>query len=140
LPAYVACQGSLVTDELRRPLVNYVRLQSRAVHALIDLGNPKLEPIWDPQPGDVLFIPGAAWSQPDSAPMLRTAREIHGVRVAVLIHDIIPVRRPEWCDPQNVKVFRTWIESMLPLYDMIFSNSRATAEEVLDYARLRNST
>jgi glycosyltransferase involved in cell wall biosynthesis len=72
--------------------------------------------------------------------MVRAAREIHGVRVAVLIYDIIPVRRPEWCDRQHAEVFRLWIDSMLPLCDRILSISRASADEVLDYARLQNLT
>jgi glycosyltransferase involved in cell wall biosynthesis len=170
----------LIPERLRFPLVNFVRLQARAIYALIDLGvaviraflalirwvmrggrrapqacavEPKVEempvlpehesdlaPVWDPRPGDVLFIPGAAWFHPDYAQMVRAAREIHGVRAAVLIYDIIPVRRPEWCDRQHAEIFRIWIDSMLPLCDRLLSISRASADEVLDYARLRNLT
>jgi glycosyltransferase involved in cell wall biosynthesis len=169
----------LIPERLRFPLVNFMRLQARAIYALFDMGVavsraflalirwairggrcarperalepevvdtpvlPKpesdLAPVWDPRPGDVLFVPGAAWYHPDYARMLRKARE-HGVRVAVLVHDIIPLRRPEWCGPQHVEAFRTWIESILPLCDTIFSNSRATAEEVQDYALLHDLT
>jgi glycosyltransferase involved in cell wall biosynthesis len=170
----------LIPERLRFPLVNFARLQARAIYALIDLGiaviraflasirwamrggrrapqecafEPKdvetallpepeadLAPAWDPRPGDVLFIPGAAWFHPDYAQMVRAAREIRGVRVAVLIYDLIPVRRPEWCDRQHAEAFRIWIDSMLPLSDRILSISRASADEVLDYARLRNLT
>jgi glycosyltransferase involved in cell wall biosynthesis len=168
-----------IPEPLRFPLVNFMRLQARAIYALFDIGvavsraflalirwairgghrarperalqpevvgtpvlpepESDLAPVWDPRPGDVLFVPGAAWYHPDYARMLRKARE-RGVRVAVLVHDIIPLRRPEWCGPQHVEAFRTWIESILPLCDTIFSNSRATAEEVLGYARLRDLT
>jgi glycosyltransferase involved in cell wall biosynthesis len=130
----------LLPEELRLSLVKYVCLQTNAITALTNIVNSKPVPVWDPQPGDVLFAPGAAWHHPDYAGMIRAAQEIHSVRVALLIHDIIPVRRPEWCDPSHVKVFRAWVDSVLPLCDTIFSNSRATAKEVLDYARLQNLT
>jgi glycosyltransferase involved in cell wall biosynthesis len=163
-----------IPEPLRFPMVNYARLQARAIYALADMGaevigaflslirgtrwagrcapqecafdpegvekpEPDFAPAWDPRPGDMLFVPGAAWYHTDYARMLRAARG-RGVRVAVLVHDIIPLRRPEWCGTPHVNAFRAWIESVLPLCDTIFSNSHATAEEVLDYALLRDLT
>jgi glycosyltransferase involved in cell wall biosynthesis len=125
----------LLPKGLRLPMAKFLRRQAGALNALIHQGKP--EPIWDPQAGDVLFIPGAAW-HPDYARMVRTARDIHGVQVAVLIHDIIAVRRPEWFERKHAEAFQIWIESMLPRCDKIFCNSCATANDVLDYARLRD--
>ncbi|HEY2132514.1 MAG TPA: glycosyltransferase family 1 protein [Acetobacteraceae bacterium] len=98
----------------------------------------EIEPLWEAQPGDVLFIMGAAWFHPDYAAVLDAARQAHGVRVAALIYDIIPLRRPEWCDRQHAEVFQGWFESVLPRCDRIFAISRASADEVTDYARLHN--
>jgi glycosyltransferase involved in cell wall biosynthesis len=163
---------------LRMPLINYVRLQARAISAFLHLcwaairaagallrflwrggkrspaavpaepeifepgwpiaakPEPDNEPPWEARPDDVLFIMGAAWFHPDYAAVLDAARAAHGVRVAALIYDIIPLRRPEWCDRQHAEVFRAWFEGILPRCDRIFAISHACAEEVTDYARL----
>ena len=83
-------------------------------------------------PGDVLVgnpaRPGsvATMSRPsDGCGMtLRTG-------FASSIHDIIPVRRPEWCDPAVVSAFLHWHGTTLPLADQVFTNSVATADATM---------
>lgn len=58
-----------------------------------------------------------------------------GLRFALLFHDLIPVRRPEWCDRVAVRSFRYWIDNTMPLCDTVFALSRATAADVESYAR-----
>src|SRR5271166_6243939 len=57
------------------------------------------------------------------------------MRLAVLIHDIIPVRWPEWCDPAILSAFLHWHGTTLPLADQVVTNSRATADDVVAWAR-----
>jgi glycosyltransferase involved in cell wall biosynthesis len=57
------------------------------------------------------------------------------LRFALLVHDLIPVRRPEWCDRLVVRAFRNWIDGTLPLCDAVFAVSRATAADVEAYAQ-----
>jgi glycosyltransferase involved in cell wall biosynthesis len=54
-----------------------------------------------------------------------------------LVYDLIPVRRPEWCDHLLVRLFRKWIDTVLPLCDQVFAISHATASDVEAYARER---
>ncbi len=84
--------------------------------------------------GDVIVALGAPWSHPDYPDLVRTQRE-RGLRFALLVYDLIPIRRPEWFERSLVRLFRSCFESMLPLCDVIFAISRATADDVEAYAR-----
>ena len=84
--------------------------------------------------GDVLLALGAPWSHPDYSGLVRMQRE-RGLRFALLVYDLIPVRRPEWFERDLVRLFRACFESILPLCDMVFAISRATADDVEAYAR-----
>ncbi len=87
-----------------------------------------------PQPGDLFLVLGAPWSVPGSADLLAALRA-RGVRTALLIHDLIPVRRPEWQSPARVERFRRWLEASLPQCDLLLTISRFTARDVESYAR-----
>lgn len=89
-----------------------------------------------PSAGDAYLVLGAPWSVPGSAAHLAAMRD-RGVRTALLIHDLIPVRRPEWQSPAKVAAFRAWLEGALAASDIVFSLSRFTAEDVERYARQR---
>lgn len=89
---------------------------------------------WHPAPGDVLLLPGAGWLDRQAARRLRAARLRRGVTVALLVHDVIPLRRPMWCDPGHVANFRRWFDGVLPQVDRVLAISNATAGEVAAYA------
>jgi glycosyltransferase involved in cell wall biosynthesis len=86
-------------------------------------------------PGDVLVVLGSPWQRRDYVQTARWVRDDLRMRFALLIHDIIPVRRPEWCDPTVVSAFLHWHETTLPLADHVFTNSQATADDVVAWAR-----
>jgi len=85
-------------------------------------------------PGDVLLVLGSPWSHPDYAALVSGQRE-RGLRFALLVYDLIPIRRPEWCDRGLVRLFRDWFQTVLPLCDVVFAISQATAADVENYAR-----
>jgi glycosyltransferase involved in cell wall biosynthesis len=85
-------------------------------------------------PGDILLVLGSPWSHPDYAALISAQRQ-HGLRFALLVYDLIPIRRPEWCDRGLVRLFREWFETVLPLSDFVFAISRATASDVETFAR-----
>ena len=52
----------------------------------------------------------------------------HGVRMALLAYDIIPVRRPGIVRPfAYADLFKGWFDEVLPLCDTIFAISRSAA-------------
>ena len=85
-------------------------------------------------PGDVILVLGSPWSHPDYAALVSHQRE-RGLRFALLVYDLIPIRRPEWCDRGLVRLFRDWFQTVLPLCDVVFAISQATASDVELYAR-----
>jgi glycosyltransferase involved in cell wall biosynthesis len=89
-----------------------------------------------PDAGDLYLVLGAPWSVPGSADLLATLKQ-RGVRTALLIHDLIPVRRPEWQPPARVERFRSWLEASLPRCDLLLTISGFTARDVEAYAQER---
>jgi glycosyltransferase involved in cell wall biosynthesis len=84
--------------------------------------------------GDVLLVLGSPWSHPDYSMLIQRQRQ-RGLRFALLVYDLIPIRRPEWCDRGLVRLFRGWFQEVLPLCDAVFAISHATAGDVDIYAR-----
>ncbi len=80
--------------------------------------------------GDVLAVLGSPWFELDYAELASHARGRLGLRLAVLLHDVIPVRRPEWVDRGTTRVYRDWYTAVLPLADVVFANSQATADDL----------
>ena len=86
-------------------------------------------------PGDIMLLLGGTWSHRDYGGLIGRQCKANGLQFALLLHDLIPVRRPEWCDRVVVSAFRRWINGALPLCDAVFAVSRATAADVEAYAR-----
>lgn len=86
--------------------------------------------------GDILLVLGSPWSHPDYARLVRVQRA-RGLKFALLVYDLIPLRHPEWCERGLVRVFRAWFESIFPLCDHAFAISQATAADVMHYAKER---
>ena len=84
--------------------------------------------------GDVLASLGSPWFHPTYGALVGRACAAHGLRFMILVYDLIPLLRPEWCDRSLVRSFRDWHEAVLPLADRILAISRATAADVERYA------
>ncbi|MBO1360866.1 glycosyltransferase family 4 protein [Acetobacter sacchari] len=90
--------------------------------------------VFSPAQGDVLLVLGAAWSHADYASLLRRCRDQHGMRIGLLIYDLIPLLWPEWCRPGLSRVFRRWHDAVLPECDAVFAISNATHDDIISYA------
>jgi glycosyltransferase involved in cell wall biosynthesis len=80
------------------------------------------------RPGDVLVCLGTSWENPRYGGMLARAREL-GVRIAVLIYDIIPVAYPQWVEIALRRRFGRWLDGILASADLLLTisaHSRAT--------------
>jgi len=85
-------------------------------------------------PGDWLLCVGSPWFAKDYGGLVGSVCAHHGLRFALLVYDIIPLRRPEWCDKSLVSTFSAWFHSVAPLADRILAISRTTAEDTEKYA------
>lgn len=86
------------------------------------------------RPGDVFIVLGSPWMHQDYVQTVRMARDDLRMRFALLVYDMIPARRPEWCNQGVITTFGNWHRTVLPLADQIFSISRATADDVTAWA------
>ena len=87
------------------------------------------------RPEDWLLVLGAPWGHPHYGTLIEAMRQRHGLRCALLVYDLIPLRFPEFCAPDLVRIFRAWVDDILPRCSAIFAISRATAADT--EARLR---
>ncbi|NPD66249.1 glycosyltransferase family 4 protein [Lichenicola cladoniae] len=88
-------------------------------------------------PGDVLLILGSPWFHPFYNQMITRVRDKWQMRIALLIYDIIPLLRPEWCDRNLVDRFEIWACGMLSLADTLLTISQASAHDILAVADRR---
>ena len=82
--------------------------------------------------GDVLFMGDAAWHY-DASRAVKRARQ-QGCKVVLMVHDLIPLRHPEYCSPLVSAVFGGWLEQMLRCADAVICNSQATESDLNDFA------
>jgi glycosyltransferase involved in cell wall biosynthesis len=74
------------------------------------------------------------WFHPFYAELARTARSAFGLRLGVLVHDTIPLLRPEWCEENLVRRFEGWARTALPDADCLLTNSEATGRDLVAWA------
>ena len=116
---------------LARSLLHRWRSRTRAPTVAQD---PIAIPEFAARPGDILAVFGAPWISSDYHSYDRNAVCEKGLRFAVLIHDIIPLRRHDWFDDGIIKSFQAWFEDAIQLADVILANSAATAADISAYA------
>jgi glycosyltransferase involved in cell wall biosynthesis len=153
--------ASRLPADIRVPLGEAVRNQTAALRAgirtgrgLMQAGRRLLRPAPRPEgaaetapgqdlteaarPGDMLLVLGSPWFRTDYAELLEAMRARSGLGIAMLVYDLIPLTRPEFCDPGLVRTFRAWFASTMPLVDRFMAISRATARDLERYAAATN--
>lgn len=81
-------------------------------------------------PGDIFFgLDLAAHLLPHHHRTLGTWKE-HGVKLYFLMHDLLPVRRPEWFNPRRQKTFRRWLRTLAIYSDRVICVSKATSDDL----------
>ncbi|HEY8611072.1 MAG TPA: glycosyltransferase family 1 protein [Roseomonas sp.] len=86
------------------------------------------------EPGDVLGVLGSPWFHQDYAGFVTRATAGVSMETALLVYDLIPLLRPEWCDAGLVRVFSRWFTGFAPQADHILAISEATARDVERWA------
>lgn len=118
----------LALGSLPHPLLQVAwRLYSRCT---FDTLSRQLPPVVF-RPGDVLFMGDASWHY-EAWHAVRRARQ-QGARVVLMVHDLIPLRHPEYCAPLVSMVFGKWLTCMLRCVDAVICNSQATESDLKNY-------
>jgi glycosyltransferase involved in cell wall biosynthesis len=88
--------------------------------------------LYDPVAGDTLLILGAFWVLQNIAERIISLKR-QGVRVGTLIHDIIPITHPEFCEKSLTDEFRAYFFSVLSVADFILTISDHSGRCVEDF-------
>lgn len=89
------------------------------------------------KPGDVIVNFGASWEHPDFDREILKLKASHGVRFALLVHDILPVTHPQFVSPDHIPNFKRWLEGMSRSWDLVMTPSRASANALTGYLEER---
>jgi Glycosyltransferase len=79
---------------------------------------------------DVLFLLDSAWEIPERFEASLAAIGGAGGRVAAFVHDLIPLRYPEFCVDYMPGVFEKWLRYVVRKCDVLVCNSGATAADL----------
>jgi glycosyltransferase involved in cell wall biosynthesis len=80
--------------------------------------------------GDVLLLADAFWATPNFLSTTKQAKR-RGAKIAVLIHDIIPITHPEFCDSSFVNNFTKMLPDVLSLADLLLYPSFYTRDQLV---------
>lgn len=82
--------------------------------------------------GDVLLLPDASWLSDDLEKRLHSVRS-EGGKIVFLLHDIIPIRHPHFCDPYHNRLFSKWLTEIVFAADCIISVTETVAQDTAKY-------
>lgn len=86
--------------------------------------------------GDKILLPGIIWA-PEPLQLFTALRE-RGVLIAPFIHDLVPIRHPEYfTDAEGIEKFCRFIDTILVCSAAILTNSQFVAGDVAGYMRER---
>ncbi len=86
------------------------------------------------RPGDIVISPGAAWALPDYAKHMAAAKARYGLRLAVFIHDMIPIENAALVERRHAVQFRKWLKETLPIADAVLAVSNYSRNALIDFA------
>jgi glycosyltransferase involved in cell wall biosynthesis len=87
--------------------------------------------------GDILLLAGETWGRHDFT-VLRSLRQRHGVRIAAICQDLIPIKCPQFFEADGfVERFQRYADFLVKDVDLVIAISESTRRDVLDYARVR---
>lgn len=84
--------------------------------------------------GDVLASFGSPWAFAEYANLISRMIQGSGARFSMLVYDLIPAVRPEFCDRGLVTLFNKFMQSCLPLVDIPLAISEATVRDMVYWA------
>lgn len=124
---------------LSEPLLKFLSTTPRPVQEMVRrIARSALSRITQRQRGDEvvttrgewLVILGAPWIAPGMAKGVVQLRNERGIKIALLVHDLLPATDPQWfADAQGVSARRD-VESLIASADQIFSVSPEVAAEI----------
>lgn len=138
LPSWVSTSNRLRVSKIvtRMRKLLYPRTIDRNVRRIIRSWRASLEPA-NPGPGDVILMPDSWWDLPEMFDAVHNARN-NGALVGAMVHDLIPVRYPEFFTGHVQNNFSRWIERLIHSVDFMIGDAKAIADDLRSYVHEKN--
>ena len=134
-----AADGSSVAARLAEPVLRVLShfprsIQERArsvARTLLSLRAQRSNGAFiKPEPGSWILVLGAPWIAPGMADAVRLLKERDGVRIALLIHDLLPTTSQRWFADAQGQAAKRDVETLITAADTIFTVSAEVAAEL----------
>lgn len=79
----------------------------------------------EPRRGDTLLLLDSSWHIDGLFDAVESLRRDVGMRVGLVVYDLIPLRTPQFCDPHLVRVFHAWWRRARGIADVVLGISDA---------------
>lgn len=79
------------------------------------------------RPGDVILNIGASWTHHHFGRSVGELKARHGLRFALMVHDLLPATHPQYVSPSHVPGFLKWFHAMAEVADLVLTPSRSSA-------------
>ena len=86
------------------------------------------------RPGDVVVSLGAGWGIPNYMKYFAEAKWRYGVKFAIMVHDLIPIKYESFVESHHTAQFRDWLRAAIPVADIVFTNSKHTRTALIEFA------
>lgn len=111
----------------------------------LDRGVRKLVRSWQgpdipvhPSAGDVLLMPDSWWDLPEIFDAIEQLRQ-DDVLIGAMIHDIIPIRHPEFFGEGLRGKFSQWLERLIDSVDIVLGDAQAGEDDLWNYIQERKA-
>jgi glycosyltransferase involved in cell wall biosynthesis len=85
-----------------------------------------------PQVGDWIAVLGAPWIAPGMAEAVLAVKRREGVRVALLVHDLLPATSPQWFSDAQGEAAKRDVEMLIHKADLLCAVSTEVVTELRD--------
>ncbi|MBI1247009.1 glycosyltransferase [bacterium] len=116
----------------------YPRTIDRKIRQFIQSQRPKLVSA-EPGPGDVILMPDSWWDLSDQMfPAIENVRS-NGALVGAMVHDLIPIRHPEFFDEELRDTFNNWAQRLVRSVDFFVGDAQAAEDDLWRYIQEQNA-
>jgi glycosyltransferase involved in cell wall biosynthesis len=94
---------------------------------------PRLQPLSEvARPGDTLCGLGAIWGMPNLVTAFHATKDL-GLKVLVMVHDLIPMKLPEMADFKAARSYYDWLSETPDYCAGYLANSASTARDLKEF-------
>ncbi|WP_165698911.1 glycosyltransferase family 4 protein [Bremerella volcania] len=92
----------------------------------------------NPGTGDVILMPDSWWDLPELFEAIQSAQQ-NGAIVGAMVHDLIPIRFPEFFDGGMRTKFTPWMQRLVRTVDFILGDAQAGEDDLWRFIQEENA-